>query len=88
MVGLMSGIDAVFNVEKSVVLKQIALDKNSLAAIMTQSGELGAYLTQTLNCEEQNWGNIESMPATERTTLNRAFLDAMLWSDEVMKSIN
>ncbi|MFQ3185262.1 MAG: EAL and modified HD-GYP domain-containing signal transduction protein [Marinomonas primoryensis] len=88
MVGLMSGIDAVFNVEKSVVLEQIALDKNSLAAIMTQSGELGAYLTQTLNCEEQNWGNIESMPAKERTTLNRAFLDAMLWSDEVIKSIN
>lgn len=88
MVGLMSGIDAVFNVEKSVVLEQIALDKHSRAAIMSQTGELGSYLSQTLNCEEQNWDDIQSMTPQKRTTLNRAFLDAMLWSEEVMLSIN
>ncbi|NLQ16715.1 HDOD domain-containing protein [Marinomonas sp. M1K-6] len=88
MVGLMSGIDAVFNVEKSIALAQIALDKSAHAAIMTQSGELGHYLTQTLSCEEQNWDRIQSMSPDDRTTLNRAFLDAMLWSEEVMFSIN
>ncbi|BDX03521.1 cyclic diguanylate phosphodiesterase [Marinomonas pontica] len=88
MVGLMSGIDAVFNVEKSVVLEQIALDKHSRAAIMSQTGELGSYLSQTLNCEEQNWDDIQSMTPQKRTTLNRAFLDAMLWAEEVMLSIN
>lgn len=88
MVGLMSGIDAVFNVEKSVVLKQIALDKNALEAIMNQTGELGSYLSQTLNCEEQKWDDIQAMSTAERTILNRAFLDAMLWSEEVMLSIN
>ncbi|QUX96658.1 diguanylate phosphodiesterase [Marinomonas sp. CT5] len=88
MVGLMSGIDAVFNVEKSVVLEQIALDKNALNAIMKQTGELGSYLTQTLNCEEQKWDSIQAMSPAQRTVLNRAFLDAMLWSEEVMLSIN
>ncbi|ETI58079.1 EAL and HDOD domain-containing protein [Marinomonas profundimaris] len=88
MVGLMSGIDAVFNVEKSVVLEQIALDKGSRAAIMTQSGELGGYLIQALSCEEQSWDSIKSLSQADRTTLNRAFLDAMLWSDEVVRSIN
>ncbi|WP_369922426.1 EAL and HDOD domain-containing protein [Marinomonas polaris] len=88
MVGLMSGIDAVFNVEKTVALEQIALDKNALDAIMNQTGELGSYLTQTLSCEEQNWDNIHSLSSAERTILNRAFLDAMLWSEEVMLSIN
>jgi EAL and modified HD-GYP domain-containing signal transduction protein len=88
MVGLMSGIDAVFNVEKTVALEQIALDKNALDAIMNQTGELGSYLTQTLSCEEQNWDNIHSLSSAERTILNRAFLDAMLWSEEVMQSIN
>lgn len=88
MVGLMSGIDAVFNVEKSVVLKQIALDKNVLEAIMNQTGELGAYLSQALSFEEQKWGSIQAMSPAERTVLNRAFLDAMLWSEEVMLSIN
>jgi c-di-GMP phosphodiesterase len=88
MVGLMSGIDAVFNVEKSVVLEQIALDKNALDAIINQTGELGAYLKQTLYCEEQDWNRIQKMGPGERTILNRAFLDAMLWSEEVMQSIN
>lgn len=88
MVGLMSGIDAVFNVEKSVVLEQIALDKNALDAIINQTGELGAYLKQTLYCEEQDWNRIQKMGPSERTILNRAFLDAMLWSEEVMQSIN
>lgn len=88
MVGLMSGIDAVFNVEKSVVLKQIALDKNVLEAIMNQTGELGAYLSQALSFEEQKWNSIQAMSPAERTVLNRAFLDAMLWSEEVMLSIN
>ena len=88
MVGLMSGIDAVFNVKKSVVLEQIALDKNALDAIINQTGELGAYLKQTLHCEEQDWNRIQKMGPGERTILNRAFLDAMLWSEEVMQSIN
>ncbi|QUX92609.1 diguanylate phosphodiesterase [Marinomonas sp. A3A] len=88
MVGLMSGIDAVFNVKKSVVLEQIALDKNALDAIINQAGELGAYLKQTLYCEEQDWNRIQKMGPGERTILNRAFLDAMLWSEEVMQSIN
>ncbi|WP_418139010.1 EAL and HDOD domain-containing protein [Marinomonas sp. RS-M-Aa-14] len=88
MVGMMSGIDAVFNLEKSIVLEQIALDKSLLAAILKQSGELGGYLKQTLSCEEQDWNKIQSMTPAERTTLNRAFLDAMLWADDVVRSIN
>ena len=88
MVGLMSGIDAVFNVEKSVVLEQIALDNLSRAAIMHRTGELGSYLSLALDCEEQHWDNIQSMNPAERAQLNRAFLDAMLWSEEVMQSIN
>lgn len=88
MVGLMSGIDAVFNVEKSVVLKQISLDKNVLDAIIKQTGELGSYLSHTLSFEEQKWDKIQAMSPEERAQLNRAFLDAMLWSEEVMLSIN
>ncbi len=88
MVGLMSGIDAVFNVERSIILEKIALDRNSRAAIMTQHGELGAYLSQTLSYEEQNWANIDPMPSSEKRILNRAFLSAMLWSNEVVNSIN
>ncbi|MBR7887328.1 HDOD domain-containing protein [Marinomonas sp. A79] len=87
MVGLLSGIDAVFNVEKSIVLSQIALDQIARNAILSHSGEWGAYLKQTLDCEEQNWESIATMTSAERATLNHAFLDAMLWSENVMQSI-
>lgn len=88
MVGLMSGIDAVFNLDKKMVLDQIALDQSTLDAIISQTGELGTYLTQTLYCEEKSWEEIAAMDADDRSTLNRSFLAAMLWSEEVMKSIN
>jgi EAL and modified HD-GYP domain-containing signal transduction protein len=88
MVGLMSGIDAIFNIDKKTVLEQIALEKSVLEAITDCVGELGLYLRHTLNCEEQNWDNMQSMNSTDITDLNRSFLDAMLWSEDVMKSIN
>ncbi|TYL49460.1 HDOD domain-containing protein [Marinomonas sp. IMCC 4694] len=88
MVGLMSGIDAVFHVEKQVVLTEIALDKPSRDAILTFSGELGGYLKQALYVEEQNWQSIQTLPADQRTALNNAFLDAITWSENVMLSVN
>ncbi|AEF55591.1 EAL and HDOD domain-containing protein [Marinomonas posidonica] len=88
MVGLMSGIDAVFNVEKQVILEQTALENDVLDAILHQSGELGHYLTLAISCEEQQWQHIETLNKTPLSELNRAFLDAMLWSDEVMRSIS
>jgi len=87
MVGLMSGIDAVFNVEKQVILEQTALENGVLEAILHQSGELGHYLTLTLSCEDQQWQNIETLNKAQLSELNRAFIDAMLWSEEVMQSI-
>lgn len=88
MVGLMSGMDAVFQVEKQVILEQTALEEKVLAAILQQSGELGQFLNWTLSCEQQNWQNIEVLSAQQLTDLNHAFLEAMLWSDEVMQSIS
>lgn len=88
MVGLMSGIDAVFHMEKRAVLAQIALDKPSRDAILSYSGQLGGYLQQTMNFEEQNWQSIQAMPLAQRNALNRAFLEAITWSENVMLSIN
>ncbi|RBO79567.1 EAL and HDOD domain-containing protein [Marinomonas aquiplantarum] len=87
MVGLMSGIDAVFNVEKQVILEQTALENGVLEAILHQSGKLGHYLILTLSCEDQQWQNIETLNKAQLSELNRAFIDAMLWSEEVMQSI-
>ena len=88
MVGLMSGIDAIFNMDKKIILGQIALEKSVLEAIIDYAGELGLYLSRTLHCEEQSWDKMQSMNSNDVTDLNRSFLDAMLWSEDVMKSIN
>ncbi|MCV2401287.1 HDOD domain-containing protein [Marinomonas sp. C2222] len=87
LVGLMSGIDVILNIEKSIALKQISLDNNLLEAITEHKGEFGQYLTKTLSCEEQNWSALESLSNKERADLNNSFLEAMIWTDEVMESI-
>ncbi|GAA0228591.1 hypothetical protein GCM10009084_13010 [Marinomonas primoryensis] len=87
MVGLLSSIEVVFNLEKSIVLDEIALDKGLYDAIMNQSGELGTYLTQTLNFEAQNWRYLDALKVDERTTLNKAFLEAMVWTDVMISGV-
>ncbi|MFT2099473.1 EAL and HDOD domain-containing protein [Marinomonas sp. 2405UD66-6] len=88
MVGLMSGIDAMLNLEKKSALAQIALEKSMLDAIINQTGELGDYLSQTLLCENQDWETMQAMKPEQLANLNRSFLDAMIWAKDVMRSIN
>ncbi|BFM51105.1 HDOD domain-containing protein [Marinomonas sp. THO17] len=88
MVGLMSGMDAVFQVEKQVILEQTALEEEVLSAILDQSGDLGQFLHWTISCEQQAWHNINSLTPNQLASLNRAFLEAILWSDEVMQPIS
>ncbi|MBJ7536623.1 EAL and HDOD domain-containing protein [Marinomonas transparens] len=88
MTGLMSGINTVFNVEQSVILKQISLTEEVLDAILNQSGELGSYLAQTLSCEEQDWETLQTISPEDRTSLNRAFLEAMLWGEDILQTLS
>ena len=88
LVGLMSSIDLVFNVDKKTIFEQVSLEENVLAALTELKGELGQYLSQTLSCEEQDWSNIENMTKEETALLNRSFLDAMIWAEQVIESIS
>lgn len=85
--GLLSGIDCLFGVKKQIVLEQIALSENISAAILTGSGELGEILQQTLSCEEQKWARLDNLSDQERQKLNHAFLQSIVWANDVINSI-
>ena len=85
--GLLSGIDCLFGVKKQIVLEQIALSENISAAILTGSGELGEILKQTLSCEEQKWARLDNLSDHERQKLNHAFLQSIVWANDVINSI-
>jgi EAL and modified HD-GYP domain-containing signal transduction protein len=85
--GVMSGIDALFAMEKSVILNQISLSSEVMDAILKSEGTLGTYLKQTMNFENQDWQQIQQIKPEQRAKLNRAFLDAMLWADEVLREL-
>ncbi|MBJ7536537.1 EAL and HDOD domain-containing protein [Marinomonas transparens] len=87
MTGLLSGIDAVFEVDKSEVFSQLALKKDIKHAILHGSGTLGELLKQTLSCEEQKWSKLDALEQDDRQTLNQAFLSSIIWADEVISSI-
>ncbi len=88
MVGLMSSIDLVFNLDRKTIFEQVALEENVLTALLEKTGELGQYLSHTLSCEEQNWEKIESLSPEERARLNQSFLDSMLWAEKVIESLS
>ncbi|REG84396.1 EAL and HDOD domain-containing protein [Marinomonas pollencensis] len=86
--GVMSGIDVLFAMEKSAILGQVALSQDVMDAILKFEGPLGNYLEQTMNLEQQAWRKLQRIPHQKRAQLNRAFLDAMLWADEVLQQLN
>ena len=88
MTGLMSGIDALFAMEKTLLLNQIALSQEVMDAILKSEGSLGNYLQKTIYVEKQEWSKIQKIDPIERVQLNRHFLDAMLWANNIVKHLN
>lgn len=87
MTGMMSGIDALYGVEKHLILEQIALGQDVIDAIFDFTGPLGNYLKITLDMEDKESINSPHLDSEERRKRNRAFLDAIVWSNDVLKTI-
>ncbi|SBS27327.1 EAL domain protein [Marinomonas spartinae] len=86
--GTMSGIDALYGVEKHLILEQISLGQDIIDAIFDYKGQLGEYLKITLAIENQQAPMADTVNTENRAKHNRAFLDAMIWTNDVLKTIS
>jgi len=86
--GTMSGIDALYGIEKHLILEQVSLGQDIIDAIFDYEGKLGEYLKITLGIENNQASVPDTVSKENRAKYNRAFLDAMIWSNDVLRAIS
>lgn len=84
----MSGVDALFAVERSLILDRIALSQDIMDAIEKSEGMLGHCLQLTMSCENKDWNSINKIPPVERAKLNHSFIEAMIWANDIARHLN
>lgn len=81
-VGLFSGLDALFDVPLSQVLKELPLSGETEAALLERKGDAGRVLDWVLAYEAGDWERVSRL-AGPVDTLRSAFLEAVEWSNQV-----
>ncbi len=92
LVGLMSVLDAILNMELGAIAKEFCLGDDLSSALLCFNGMLGATLQLTRAVEEDNWllatKLLETIrPASEIDIVYKAMFVAREYGDEVLASI-
>lgn len=92
LVGLMSVLDAILNMELDVIAREFSLSDELSSALLSFNGMLGATLQLTRAVEEDNWLLAEKLleairPASHIEIVYNAMLSARQYGDEVLASI-
>ena len=86
MAGMMSGLDALLDLEKQQILADVPLGDEIKEAISTGSGEIGAVLTNVMHFENGDW---DLLPTDFDADLyDSAYRDALNWTLEAMQTLN
>ena len=92
LVGLISILDAVLNIELDVIAKEFCLGDELSGALLNYNGMLGATLQLVRAVEEENWSLAEQLletirPASNIEVVYNIMLSAREYGDEVLASI-
>ena len=92
LVGLMSVLDAILNMELDVIAKEFCLGDDLSSALLNFNGMLGATLQLARAVEEDNWPLAVKLletirPASPIDVIYNAMLVARQYGDEVLASI-
>ena len=92
LVGLISILDAILNIELDVIAKEFCLGDELSGALLNYNGMLGATLQLVRAVEEDNWPMAEQLletirPASNIEVVYNIMLSAREYGDEVLASI-
>ncbi|MDN3379030.1 MULTISPECIES: HDOD domain-containing protein [unclassified Pseudoalteromonas] len=92
LVGLMSVLDAILDMELDVIAQEFSLGDELSSALLSFNGMLGATLQLARGVEEDNWPLAEKLletirPASGIEVVYKAMLSARQYGDEVLASI-
>ncbi len=92
LIGLMSVLDAVLEVELSVIVAEFSLDSSLSSALLNYQGLLGGALKLTLAIEKNDWQDAEMIlkairPATKTKYLYDFALESRDYADDVFSVV-
>ena len=85
--GVLSGIDAVLNMDKEDALNQIALNDEIKNMILKYEGEIGSYLKVIKALEDNDWNKIAKLPTKGKLALSRCYGEGLLWANATLKAL-
>ncbi|GAB2700940.1 HDOD domain-containing protein [Aliiglaciecola aliphaticivorans] len=84
LVGLLSGIDAVFQVEIKDLLDSLTLSDSIKSALLFHDNDLGKLLQNTIGIERLDDKVFERLTKQELELFKKCYSQALTWTDEVM----
>jgi EAL and modified HD-GYP domain-containing signal transduction protein len=84
--GMMSGVDALLDIEMKDLLTQVPLSADIKSAITENKGTMGGILKNTIDFSQ---GKLESLPANiERDIYDNAYKESLNWVSELMETVS
>ncbi|EAR61128.1 EAL and HDOD domain-containing protein [Neptuniibacter caesariensis] len=87
MVGMISQLDLLLDVEMEEILRQVPLDEAIKQAISEQSGELGRLLQEVIAFEEADWQRI-NQSQLEQSFFEVAYRHSLQWAEHAMQALS
>lgn len=85
MAGMMSGLDALLDLERSMMLEQVPLGDDIKQAISDGSGEIGEVLKNVIHYEAGDW---DLLPMNfDGDVYEASYREAVLWTKEAMQAL-
>ena len=87
LVGLLSGVDAIFKVDIQTLISSMKLEAHLKQALLVHDNALGALLTNVMGIERFDSQTFERLSNQEICLYGRCQQDGALWADTVMKNL-
>ncbi len=87
MVGMISLLDLILDVEMEQLLKQLPLDDNVKTAITEFRGDLGQLLQSVIAFEQGEFDKL-NLTSTEKHFLDVAYRHSLSWTENAMQALN
>jgi EAL and modified HD-GYP domain-containing signal transduction protein len=86
MVGIMSGVNTLLDMELEELLEQISLGSEINEAIIEGLGDMGELLHSSINFNNGEWSNVSKQ--IDDATYNTAYLESLNWARESLEVIS
>ena len=89
LVGLVSLLDAILDVEFDVIISELGLSQDCIGALKDHSGKVGEALFLCKKIENNDWTEVEALTGnldTRPLAVIEAYREAIYYADNIVKS--